>query len=766
MFEKIKRIHFVGIGGSGMAGIAQVLHTLGYTVSGSDLKSSETTRRLSHLGIKLFLGHRSSQVKGVDVVVASTAIPSSNPELKEAKLEHIPIIPRAEMLAELMRLKYGIAVAGTHGKTTTTSLISLILAKGNIDPTVIVGGKVNHLNSNAKLGEGKYLVAEADESDGSFLTLNPTIVVVTNIDNDHLDYYGSLENIKRDFLKFINKIPFYGVALLCYDDEKIRRLLPQVKRKYFTYGLNPQADITAKEITPFARGSFFRLFYQGKDFGKFKINLMGRHNLTNALGAIGVGIVLGISPDRIKEALAEFRGVERRLQILGRIGGAIILDDYGHHPTEIAATLAAVKARWPKKRIKVIFQPHRYSRTRLLHKEFARAFKLTDGLIITDIYPAGEKAIPGVDSQLIVKDFQNAGRPVIYHPQVDEGLKNSILSELSANDVLLTLGAGDIVKLGKAVLGKTELSQGGKANWKEELSCLVRGKLKFDEPMGDHTTFGVGGPAEAWVEPRDIEDLKNIMVFIKKHQLNYFIVGRGSNLLVKDKGIRGLVVNLGRYFRRLRFGRFDSLSGRVEVQAGLDLTDLLWELEKNGLTGLEILKGIPGTVGGAVWMNAGLAEENIGRFIEKVKVINQEGELKEFRSDEFYFSYRRLNLPEPAIICEVTLKLARASQKEIKQNGKLRLRRKMERQPLSFPSAGCIFKNPEGKKASILIDQLNLKGFTLGGAEISTQHANFIVKKGEAKASDILGLIQVIQREVKEKQGVKLEKEIVVVGED
>ena len=744
-----------------MAGIAKVLHTLGYRVSGSDLKFSETTRRLSRSGIKVFLGHRSTQVKGADVVVVSTAVPASNPEIEEAKADHIPIIPRAEMLAELMRLKYGIAVAGTHGKTTTTSLTSLVLAKGNIDPTVIVGGKVKHLNSNARIGEGKYLLAEADESDGSFLTLNPTIVLVTNIDNDHLDFYGGLKRIKEDFLKFINKIPFYGVALLCYDNREIRSLLPQVKRKYLTYGLDPGAEITAKRIVLSARGTSFELFYQGKNLGEFKINLLGRHNLTNTLGAIGIGIVLGIDLEKIKEALTEFKGVERRLQILGRIHGAVIVDDYGHHPTEIEATLEAVKTRWPKKIIKVVFQPHRYSRTKLLHREFGKAFNLADTIIITDIYPAGEAVIPGVSSQLIVEAIKRSGKSVIYHPEINEDLKNLILSSFSAKDVILTLGAGDIRRVGEAILRKTELSQEEKANWKKELPWLIKGRLKFAEPMCGHTTFAVGGPAEAWIEPRDIEDLKNLMVFVKKHKLNYLVVGKGSNIIVKDRGIRGLVINLSRYFRKI-----EKLSNGVEVQAGLDLSDLLWQLEKNGLTGLEFLKGIPGTIGGIIWMNAGLADKNIGEFVTQVKIINEEGEMKEFNLDQLKFAYRKTILPEAGVIYEVTLKLTASSKKTVKQVGKIYLQRKMESQPLSFASAGCIFKNPAGKPASVLIDELNLKGCRRGGAEISSQHANFIIKKGETKAADILGLIRVIEREVREKQGINLKKEIVVVGED
>ena len=751
-----------------MAGIAKVLHTLGYCVSGSDLKFSETTRRLSRSGIKVFLGHCSTQVKGADVVVVSTAVPASNPEIEEAKADHIPIIPRAEMLAELMRLKYGIAVAGTHGKTTTTSLISLILAKGNIDPTVIVGGKVKHLNSNARIGEGKYLLAEADESDGSFLALNPTIVLVTNIDNDHLDFYGELKRIKEGFLKFINKIPFYGVALLCYDNEEIRSLLPRIKRKYLTYGLDSGAEITAKEIVLSARGTSFELFYQGKNSGEFKINLLGRHNLTNALGAIGIGIVLGIDLEKIKEALTEFKGVERRLQILGRIHGAVIVDDYGHHPTEIEATLEAVKTRWPKKTIKVVFQPHRYSRTKLLHREFGRVFNLADTIIITDIYPAGEAAIPGVSSRLIVEAIERSGKSVIYHPEINEDLKNLILSGFSSKDVILTLGAGDIRRVGEAILHRTELGQEEKADWKKELSWLIKGRLKFAEPMCGHTTFAVGGPAEAWIEPRDIEDLRNLMVFVKKHKLSYLMVGKGSNIIVKDRGIRGLVINLSRYFRKIRFApsEITGRSAKVEVQAGLDLSDLLSQLEKNGLTGLEFLKGIPGTIGGVIRMNAGLGDKNIGEFITRVKIINEKGEMKEFNPEQLKFDYRKTILPEAGVIYEATLRLTAGSKKTVRQAGEVYLQRKMESQPLSFASAGCIFKNPAGKPASVLIDELNLKGCRQGGAEISSQHANFIIKKGETKAADILGLIRIIEREVREKQGINLKKEIVVVGED
>ncbi len=457
MFRKTQHIHLVGIGGAGMSGIAEVLLTLGYTVTGSDLHESETTRRLQELGGRIFIGHQASNVGGAQVVVISSAVPPTNPEVAEARAKKIPVIPRAEMLAELMRLKYGIAIAGAHGKTTTTSMVASVLAQGGLDPTIVIGGKVNALGSHARLGRGDLLVAEADESDGSFLRLSPTIVAVTNIDREHLDHYGSMERLHESFLEFINKVPFYGLAVLCADDERIRSLLPRVVKRYQTYGLREQEgggpDFRATDISLRQWGSEFRAYFRGKNLGPFRLATPGVHNVANALVAIAIGMELEVPIDLIRKGLAAFTGVERRFHLRGEKGGIMVVDDYGHHPTEIKATLAAAKHGWDR-RLVVLFQPHRYSRTRDLIDEFAHAFDQAEVLFVTDIYPAGEQPIPGVSGERLAEAVRAAGHPSVTWVERKEMLPDQVLPVLKPGDLVITLGAGDIWKAGLEVLDR------------------------------------------------------------------------------------------------------------------------------------------------------------------------------------------------------------------------------------------------------------------------------------------------------------------------
>src|SRR5215467_2774599 len=404
MFAKIQRIHFVGIGGIGMSGIAEVLLTLGFKVSGSDLKHSAVTQRLAELGAIIFEGHRAEHITGAEVVVTSSAIARANPEIIAAHAQHIPVIPRAEMLAELMRLKYGIAIAGMHGKTTTTSMVAAVLAGGGLDPTVVVGGRVDAMGSNARLGKSQYLVAEADESDRSFLKLSPILAVVTNIDREHMDCYRNMRDVKRAFLDFMDRVPFYGMVVVCHDDAQLRRLIPQVRRRTVSYGVRKGSDfqinrVRAEKLTSVEGfASSFGVRYRGDDLGEFRLHVPGAHNVLNATAAIAVGVGLDINPDQIRAALESFRGVDRRFQLRGRVNGISVIDDYGHHPTEIRATLAAARQCGYSK-IHVIFQPHRYTRTRDLMDEFATAFEDADTLSVLDIYPASEEPIEGITAQ-------------------------------------------------------------------------------------------------------------------------------------------------------------------------------------------------------------------------------------------------------------------------------------------------------------------------------------------------------------------------------
>jgi len=448
MLGKIRRIHFVGIGGIGMSGIAEVLLNLGFTVSGSDLKRTAVTERLERLGARVVEGHRAENVQDAQVVVVSSAVLPDNPEVLQAKLSQIPVIPRAEMLAELMRMKFSVAVAGAHGKTTTTSMIAVMLAHAGFDPTAIVGGRIDAFGSSARLGRSEWLVAEADESDRSFLYLLPSIAVVTNIDREHLDHYRDLDEIGAAFASFMNKVPFYGAIVVCVDPpwrERIMSLLPRIRRRVVTYGIEPGADVGASSIELSAAGASFVAQSASNPLGRFSLTVPGQHNVQNALAAICVGLELGLAVDKIREGLALFRGADRRFQVKANCGGVMIVDDYGHHPAEIRATLATARLVVPPGgRIWVVFQPHRYTRTQSLMDDFAECFEGAERVYLLDIYAASEEPIPGVTSEQLARRMRESGfHRGRYAPAEDE-LIRELLAEVRPSDLILTVGAGSI----------------------------------------------------------------------------------------------------------------------------------------------------------------------------------------------------------------------------------------------------------------------------------------------------------------------------------
>jgi len=452
MFKKYQHIHFVGIGGVGMSGIAEVLLTLGYRVTGSDARRSETVERLERLGAKVYLGHEGTQVEGAQVVVYSSAVARDNVEVQTARQRGVPVIGRAEMLAELMRLKYGIAIAGTHGKTTTTSMVAAVLGAGGFDPTVVVGGRVHGLGANARLGQGEFLVAEADESDGSFLKLSPTIAVVTTVDAEHLDHYADLDAIVSAFLTFVNKVPFYGAAVVCLDDLNLQRMIPRIDKRVVTYGLEAGADLMARRLSFAEMRSEFEVVHRGKSLGPVTLQVPGRHNVLNALAAAAVGLDLEMPFDKIQTALASFAGVQRRFQIRGEAQGVLVVDDYGHHPAEIRATLAAAKAGFDR-RVITVFQPHRYSRTQHLWNDFLTAFYQSDVLIVMDIYAAGEAPIEGVHARDLADGIAAHGhREVLYLGGDRAAIVDYLCESTRAGDLVLTLGAGDVGQLGGELL--------------------------------------------------------------------------------------------------------------------------------------------------------------------------------------------------------------------------------------------------------------------------------------------------------------------------
>jgi UDP-N-acetylmuramate--alanine ligase len=463
MLGRTRSIHFVGIGGIGMSGIAELLANLGYDVSGSDARQSSVTDRLRGLGVRVFIGHDAAHVGGADVVVVSSAIASSNPESVEAARRRIPVIPRAEMLAELMRLKYGIAIAGAHGKTTTTSMVALVLERAGLDPTAVIGGRLSAFGSNARLGRGDYVVAEADESDRSFLKLSPSIAVITNIDREHMECYGSWEDLQQAFVDFANKVPFYGAVIACADDGPMRGILPRITRRVITYGLDGADGRAVASVT--GHGMRLEAFVsratvrhsspekpgEGVELGELRLRVPGRHNLLNAIGAVAVGLEVGIAFPKIAAALAEFQGAERRFQHLGEEDGVLVVDDYGHHPTEIAAVIAAARAGIDR-RLVVVFQPHRYSRTQALMAEFGGALSGADEIVLTDIYPAGETPIPGVTIEALAASIRGTARGGVHVvPSIDQ-LPAAVAAIVRTGDLVITLGAGSIGTVGERIL--------------------------------------------------------------------------------------------------------------------------------------------------------------------------------------------------------------------------------------------------------------------------------------------------------------------------
>jgi UDP-N-acetylmuramate--alanine ligase len=453
MLGKIRKIHFVGVGGIGMSGIAEVLLNLGFTVSGSDIKATSVTDRLAKLGARIFEGHAAPNVVGAQVVVTSTAVSRDNPEILEALRLQIPVIPRAEMLAELMRLKSCVAVAGAHGKTTTTSMIAVMLAQAGLDPTAVIGGRLDAFGSSARLGKGEWMVVEADESDKSFLHLLPTIAVVTNIDREHLDHYRDMDDILSAFASFMNKVPFYGAVVACVDapwGEFICSLAPRLTRRMVTYGIEPGADFTARDVELTREGSVFKAERKGSPLGTFSVRVPGRHNVQNALAAIAVGMELDLEPAQIREGLEHFRGADRRFQVKVEAGGIILVDDYGHHPSEIRATLEAARLRAPG-RIWAIFQPHRYTRTKFLMDDFARCFDAAHRVYVLDIYPASEPPIPGINTQRLVERMHELGLDRARYAPTEAEAIAEVLEQARPGDLILTIGAGSIWKVGETL---------------------------------------------------------------------------------------------------------------------------------------------------------------------------------------------------------------------------------------------------------------------------------------------------------------------------
>jgi len=761
--NKNKRIHFIGIGGIGMSGIALVLCKMGYKVSGSDLELNNLTRKLQEIGAIIFMGHHSSNIsKDTGMVVYSSSVSDINPEIEEARKRNIPVVHRAVILAELFNKKRGIAITGTHGKTTTTSIISVMLENCGLDPTVIIGGETKEFQGNAKLGKGKYVVAEADESDSSFLNLKPYLAVITNIEPEHLDHFKTIEHAKRDYRKFMDNVKSGGTLFYNRDDEAICDVLKGYRGRKESYGFSEDADMYAENVKMNRFKTSFDCIYKGRRLGSININIPGRHNVLNTMASVLVGMSSGLGFGEIADAIKNFEGVKRRFHLRSDHEGVMLIDDYGHHPTEIKVVLEACR-NWKPRRLIAIFQPHRYTRTKALAEDFGRCFKEADKLILTDIYAASEKPIKGVSVKGIYTRARNNGNKDVSVMRKDD-VAGHIMKVKKRGDMIVVFGAGDIKKVADELSEKLSRSFSVyNEKFLNDFTGTVRGKVAFSEKLAGRTSFKIGGPADIWFEPRDTNDLKKALLCFKKYKVPFFVMGNGSNILAKDAGFRGVVVNLGSPF----FKRISIRGTSVKAGAGASLPKLVMICCRKNLSGMESLVGIPGTVGGSIYMNAGgwtnPIFKNIGELVTSLKVMDHNGNIKKMKKSEIIFGYRHSNLG-PAIILEADLKLKASDEKLMPICAKF-LSMKREKQVLDMPSAGCIFKNPSNFQFTCgqMIDMLGLKGRKIGNAEISGKHANFIVNRGGATCDDVLELIGSIREKVKANYDLDLDLEVKVL---
>lgn len=758
-----KNIHFIGIAGIGMSAIARVLLEMGYNVSGSDLEPNDLTGHIKEMGAHVFEGHAASNVsRDVDLIVYSSSISKNNPELLEAHRRKIPVAHRAEVLGELLNRKKGIAVTGTHGKTTTTSLISIMLENSNLDPTVMIGGEVGQFKGNAKFGKGAHLVAEADESDSSFLHFKPMYSVITNIEMEHLDHFKTLGDVRRAYRAFANNLKKGGILFYNREDPNIKEALKNFKGRTRSFGVSRGADIYPVDIKMNEFKTSFTCVYKNKKMGTASLGIPGMHNVLNSLAAILVGLNLGLGFEDIVNSIKSFKGVRRRFHLRADSGGVMLIDDYAHHPTEIRAVLDACR-NWKGKRLIAIFQPHRYTRTKHLAGDFGKCFRGVDMLILTDIYAASEEPIKGVSVKNIYDRAIRSGLDDVKMLK-KEDIAGHVMKLKKPGDMILVMGAGDIKNVADKISERLKGEGGFRKNHIAELRKLVKGRVVFKEKMSPHTSFRIGGPADIWAEPRDIKDLRRILIFAGTKRIPLFVIGSGTNLLVNDRGFKGMVIRLGAEF----FNNIEIKGNCVKAGAGFNVSRLVRICCDRSLGGIESLVGIPGTVGGAVYMNAGGSANpiyrNIGEFVTSLEVIDYKGRIKRLRKGQLEFGYRRSNL-DPYIILEACLTLEKGDAAELRSRASRFLKMKRDKQALDMPSAGCVFKNPENSQFTCgqMIDMLGLKGARMGGAEISKKHANFIVNRNGATFRDVSGLIDLIRKKVDENFKIPLELEIKII---
>lgn len=742
-------VHFIGLGGIGMSGLARVYASRGWQVQGTDAKPSEVLKSLEGFGIRVMIGHDPASLASADLVVYSSSIAPDHPERLAAAAAGKKILHRAEALAAICQGKTTIAVSGTHGKTTTTALVGTMLQEVGRDPSIVVGGLVISFGGNALVGAGPEIVIEADESDSSFLKFSPSLAVITNIEEEHMEHFGSFEKVLDAYRNFLKRLPENGFWTGCGEDERVALLAREGIRPGVLYGFEKKKDFwSASDIVQCPQGRRGISFAVWKGFerqGMVRLKILGRHNALNALAALAIGEKLELPFEAMAAALEKYEGAARRFDIQYEDRETLVADDYAHHPTEIRATLRALKALG-RRRVVAVFQPHRYTRAARFMKDFAEALKAADTVAVTDVYSAGEKELPGVNGPAFRDALHAAGhRDAVYveRARVVEWSRQN----LKPGDLWVALGAGDIYQASR------ELSLEIRGKVFESL----RGKVLLNEPLARHASLKVGGPADYWIEPQDEEDLARALHISSMRGIGVRVFGAGSNILPPDKGFHGAVIHLAApYFKKIEA----QADGRLWARAGAPNSQFIQTALEAGLGGCEFLMGIPGNIGGSLAMNAGSHGESLDSLVMSLTVLDLKGAKKTLKKTEIPFGYRSSGLKD-VVIVEASFLLAPTDRALTKRTLDEYRNYRFQTQDLQHPSAGCMFKNPkEGFSSGRLIEEAGLKGRQIGGAQVSFKHANFIINLGGATAVDIERLIREVQSAVKQKFNVELETEV------
>lgn len=752
-----RRIHLIGVAGSGMSGIAALLLDLGYEVSGSDRSTTAETERLKGLGMEFYCPHTAESVAGAGVVVYSSAVkPGRNLAYDAAASAELPLFRRAEALASILKRKKGIVIAGMHGKTTTSSMAAHVLRQAGMNPGHYVGAETPLLGVNARWdAEGEYFVAEGDESDGTLVLYHPQHTILLNVEEEHLDHYKNIEEINAVYSRLLDQTE--GTFYYCAADAGAREVC-QGRERAIGYGWEESDDFSAQDLEFTGQSTAFTVMRREEALGRVILNIPGRHNVMNAMAVTALAVDLGVPFDRLALALSTFRGARRRFEVKLRSFAATVVDDYGHHPTEIAATLQTARQFAGKGRVICVFQPHRYSRTQLLRKEFGRAFSQADAVFVLDIYPASELPIAGISGETIVEEIKahEGVRIQVFSAPTRETAHLAVGNFLKPGDLVITLGAGNVHGVGTRLVADLRTA--------EELR-LAQGEqdavVKLYEPMSRHTTIRIGGPAQFWLEPSSIAGFSRIIQHCREQGIPYKVIGRGSNLLVRDGGLKGAVIHP-------QGGEFDEITvsgDTITAGVGVRFKRLAAAARNAGLGGFEWMEGIPGNVGGGLRMNAGAMGRETFDQVIRLTVLDSSGALHQKCTSDLEVRYRSVPELNEHMAVSAVFQGHPAPVEQIDAKMKSGGDKRRSSQPVAA-SAGCIFKNPGSCPAGLLVQELGLKNEAVGSARVSEVHGNFIVNDGGASARDVLDLIAIIKQKAKDSRNIDMDTEVQILGED